>query len=273
MEENNIELQEPIVSFEEEPTKPERKRIYQHLIGIGIIIFFYVTQFISSLILGIYIYTQYNGIETQEKLINVALSDMFKAMAIVEILSLIGIAYVYRKAIVKGLKAVRDNVFPAIIKLASYYAMFLVIAIGVGLIDSAFLSQYAEVAGDNQEIIEQAILSGTSFWMILSIGVTGPMFEEFVFRYGMMSKVLYGVNRYLAAVIAAVIFSFIHIGFSQATTMSFGEFAHVMLTYIPAALCFGIVYAREENLFYPIALHMINNIQAIIIIIIAANYL
>lgn len=238
--------------------------------GLGIVISFFVVQFFASVLMMLFISMENISDITQEQLISLMLSDMFKGMVIAESIFIIIIAIIYRKVLKGRLSTSLNNIFELVIKIAVYYAILWGVTIVFSIIDSTLFPQYLNESGANQDLIEQALTGTPNIAMIISICLTAPIVEEFIFRYGIISKLLYGFNKYLAAVLAALIFAFAHIGFSQMTEVAY--FSHLMIGYLGQALVFSFIYAREESLFYPIVIHILNNVQAVILIILLANY-
>ncbi len=238
--------------------------------GLGIVISFFVVQFFASVLMMLFISMENISDITQDQLISLMLSDMFKGMVIAESIFIIIIAIIYRKVLKGRLSTSLNNLFELVIKIAVYYAILWGVTIVFSIIDSTLFPQYLNESGANQDLIEQALTGTPNIAMIISICLTAPIVEEFIFRYGIISKLLYGFNKYLAAVLAALIFAFAHIGFSQMTEVAY--FSHLMIGYLGQALVFSFIYAREESLFYPIVIHILNNVQAVILIILLANY-
>ncbi len=238
--------------------------------GLGIVISFFIVQFFASVLMMLFVSMENISDITQDQLISLMLSDMFKGMVIAESIFIIIIAIVYRKVLKGRLSTSLNNIFELVIKIAVYYAILWGVTIVFSIIDSTLFPQYLNESGANQDLIEQALTGTPNIAMIISICLTAPIVEEFIFRYGIISKLLYGLNKYLAAVIAAIFFAFAHIGFSQMTELAY--FSHLMIGYLGQALVFSFIYAREESLFYPIIIHILNNVQAVILIILLANY-
>lgn len=241
----------------------------ERLIGVGILGLFYLVQTVAGVLFVILLrfndqLDQITSLDTAGP----ALKNMFAGMAIAEGLLIIALILFYNKKIWIKVKQAMRPFFTFCVKMVGYYALLWSATIIFSIIDSTLFPQYMSQAGDNQEVIEAALLT-PSLPMIISICLTAPIVEEFVFRYGIIKKLLYGMNKYVAATVAAIIFSFAHIGFSQMTDLNL--FAHLMLSYIGQALVFGFIYVREDNLLYSIAIHIINNLQAVILIILLAS--
>lgn len=240
---------------------------FERVKGVGIIVIFLLTQTLGSIIFGVLLGLDGRA-EELKNLDNISQLDglltyLFTGTVIAEGLLLLCLAIYYRKAIVVKCKETFSQFGKFFVKILLYFGLLLFITSIIGRLDLALFPQYANNAGDNQALIEEA-LSTPTLAMILSICVTAPFIEEFVFRYGLIKKLLYGMNKYVAAIVAALIFSFAHIGFGQTADLSM--FVHLMLGYIGQALVFGIIYVREDNLIYPIVIHFLNNTQAVVII-------
>lgn len=250
-------------NFDDNNTKTINSWI-ERLKGVGIVGSFYLSQFIASILMSVLIVIHAQNVTTQEEYIKIGLNDMFVAMVTMESIFILILMLVYRGKIIDKLKEPLGNIIKTVVKLGKYFVLLWIINIVFSTIDATLFPSLIEESGSNQDLIESA-LSSPSLFMIISICFTAPIVEEYVFRFGVMSKLLYGVNRYLAAVLAAFLFSFAHIGFSQAADPVL--FVHLLLGYMGPALVFAYVYARENNLFYSTTLHILSNAQAVFIII------
>lgn len=262
-DENNQSGNDLNNNFEEGQAKPVNTWI-ERLKGVGIVGWFYLSQFIASIIMTILIVVHSQDATTAEEVTKIGLNDMFVAMVSMETVFIIILILVYRSKITDKLKEPLGNIGRTVVKLIKYFVLLWVVNIIFSTLDATFFPNLIEESGSNQDLIESA-LSSPSIFMIISICFTAPIVEEYVFRFGVMSKLFYGVNRYVAAVLAAFLFSFAHIGFSQAADITL--FVHLLFGYMGPALVFSYVYARENNLFYSIALHILSNAQAVFIII------
>lgn len=85
-------------------------------------------------------------------------------------------------------------------------------------------------------------------WTALFVAVLAPIFEEWLFRKQIISR----TRRYgerLAIVLSALMFALFHLNLFQ-FFYAFG-----------LGLMFGYVYTRTSNLLYPIAMHMVINLN------------
>ncbi len=267
--EDQLDLQANTVTLDSDQLKAVNPWI-ERAKGLGIIISFFIVQFVASILMVMFIQMENLDGITSDQLMSLMLGDMFRGMVIAESVFIIIMVVIYRKILRSKLSKGLNNIFETLIKIAIYYAILWGVTILFSIIDATFFSSYLNESGANQELIEQALTGTPNIAMIISICLTAPIVEEFIFRYGIISKLFYGVNKYLAAVLAALIFAFAHIGVSQMTDMAY--FTHLMIGYLGQALVFSFIYAREEGLFYPIMIHILNNVQAVILIILLANY-
>ncbi|WOO86682.1 CPBP family intramembrane glutamic endopeptidase [Mollicutes bacterium LVI A0039] len=195
----------------------------------------------------------------------------FWGMFISNIIFIIALIYHYRSKLSISLHKVLLGLGKFSLKTIGYFVLFTVVTILFNVLDTMLFPQFVGQVGENQEMIDAALTGTPSLGMILAICVGAPIVEEYVFRYGLISKLSFGLNKYIGVVIAALVFSFYHIGFSQMGDLAY--FAHLMLGYLGSALVFGFVYVREDNLAYPIVIHMLGNIQSVIFIIASAGML
>lgn len=261
------------INVEQQPmfTEPEKKQNpwLTRFTGVLIIISFWIVQFLAAVLMVVFLTAHGNlgAIESAQDLSG-PMQDMFLGMMVAELLMIIILVIIYNKRIWNKTKDALSQPVEFLLKIAGYFGLLWVVTIVFSIVDSTLFPQLISEAGDNQELIETA-LATPSLPMIISICITAPIVEEFVFRFGIISKLLYGVNKYVAAVIAALIFSFAHIGFSQMTSLPL--FIHLMIGYLGQALVFSFIYAKEDNLIYSIAIHILNNLQAVILIVVIAN--
>lgn len=261
---SNFEFDQIEMNHKKNPKNKWKERLK----GVLILSFFWIMQFIGAIItIGIITIKFAKTQDDISKDIYIAtyLKSMFMVMFALEVASIVLIIAIYKKRVLIKIKEAFKPFLKFVYKIIIYSVILSVSGIIFSIIDTALFPNLASQVGDNQEVIELALKKATPT-MILSICITAPIVEEFVFRYGIIKKLLYGVNKYIAALIAALIFSFVHIGFSQASDISM--FTHLMLGYLGQALVFSYVFVREDNLVYSITLHVINNINAVMLIFI-----
>lgn len=227
--------------------------------GLVIIIAFYASQLLTSvlfLLLGTIMGDK--STETSE-----VINMVFSSQLITEgLLAVMIIAY-YKDSIKNKLQMMFDEPITLGIKLIGYSLLIMVTNIAVNILNIVLFPEQMTQVGENQNIINTALMEPTMA-MILLMCLVAPIVEEYVFRYGLITKLLHGVNKWISVIVAAFLFAFAHIGFSQMSDPAL--FTHLLLLYMPSAMIFGFVYVKENNIIYPITLHAMGNIWAIMII-------
>lgn len=90
----------------------------------------------------------------------------------------------------------------------------------------------------------------------LSIGLIGPIVEEFVFREALLGSMLkYGMNKWVAISASALVFGLIHANPAQI------PFA-TMIGFI-----FGVIYYKTGNIVITSILHVLNNSVAVLMMV------
>ncbi len=95
---------------------------------------------------------------------------------------------------------------------------------------------------------------------IVTVAILAPLFEELIFR-GILCKALARYNKGFAVVFTALIFALAHMNLDQGIPV-FGM-----------GLVFGFVYLRSNSLWVTIAMHMINNLIALIVQYSSSNFI
>lgn len=180
------------------------------------------------------------------------------------------IYFVYREPINAKLKAMVANYKLVLRKITIYVLILGGFCLGILVIDYFLFPSLVENSGNNQNFINNLIEQKMYLFVFINLVIISPIVEEFTFRYILMRKLLSKVPRLLRMAIAIFVFSFIHIGFTQAIS-SPTLFIHLMFTYVPAATVFVYCYEREGNIIYPLALHMLNNLASIFFVIATMN--
>ena len=176
----------------------------------------------------------------------------------------VGIGYavlVFRKVLVDDFK-----------KIKKHYLRFILSVIG-GMLAIYLLGELFEwlqiklnIGGtsENQEVIE-TILTGKAKWfMILSVAVGAPVFEELIFRkflYGYLSRTK--LHIILNVAITTFVFAFIH-----CTSENFASWTayFFLANYLCLSLSLTLPYViSKENIYASILVHMFNNILSLIV--------
>lgn len=249
------------------------------LIGVGIILGYIALQVISSYI-GAIIGGLALALDPIEGLDKVTSSDeiteilinsdqiitgLFIGMFIGFFIYLIIMLIINRKKVKENLNYLRNNFGQVLKKTLIYLAITYVFVSAVGMIDMWIFPQYITEIGDNQEMIESAMNGSARIFTILTVTLLAPIIEEYIFRYGLMSKLLYGFNGVVKIIVGTIIFAMIHIGFEQLDSISM--LIHLLLSYVPLAIMLSLIYVRENRIIYSILLHIfLNSISTIFIV-------
>ncbi len=166
---------------------------------------------------------------------------------------------VFRKTLWNCLKDFMENYkkYIYIIAICSFIALVLIIVAAI-ILDSCGIGE-----SDNQVGIDNAI-ENYGIFMILPACLFGPLVEEFVHR-GFVLGALKGersgkVRTVISIIVGAVLFGMIHCDMNNLSVTGILAVTPQMLM----GLMFGIAYVLSDNIFCPIAVHMIINIIATI---------
>lgn len=139
-----------------------------------------------------------------------------------------------------------------IMYLISYVAN-IIISLCLGSSDSA----------SNQLLFESLIDKGFLLMAFQSV-VLAPIVEEIIFR-GLIFRSIRTYNKYLAHIVSAVCFGFIHIY----QGLFAGDLSQLfyLLSYGGMGLAFSYAYESKKNIIVPILIHIINNLVAVIVLV------
>lgn len=95
--------------------------------------------------------------------------------------------------------------------------------------------------------------------MFFTAVVFAPIVEEVIFR-GLLFSNLYKFNAFVAHLLSAFLFGFIHV-YSYILSGDFTQFIY-MIPYVLMGLTFSYAYHRRGNIIVPIILHAFSNVVA-----------
>lgn len=194
-------------------------------------------------------------------------SLVFKAMFWMYLVVICGLSIVHRKKLGVKIRLIITNFNKLVIKLFKYLLYILGMTLGVYVIIFIFFNQYLSSVGENQSLINIVLLNDFNWYLIFVVLLLAPIVEEYIFRYGLITNLFKHRSNLFRVVVPAIIFSFIHIGLSQ-LLLAPGYAVYLLLLYMPMALVYSYVYVREKNIFFPLAIHIINNIGSILLVLI-----
>lgn len=116
---------------------------------------------------------------------------------------------------------------------------------------------------ENQELIN-IMTQSKPILMIITTVILAPILEEFVFR-GIVFGWLYEYNRYVAHIVTALLFAFVHV-MMAIFSGNVSEWVQIFV-YLFMAFPLSYLYEKSNNIFVPISTHMINNFISIVLLI------
>ena len=167
---------------------------------------------------------------------------------------------VFRKVFIEDFKKIKKYFLRFIICLVA--GIIAITALG-SLFEWIQVKLGIEGSSENQEVIEE-ILSGNGKWfMILSVAIGAPIFEELVFRkfiYGYLSRTKLPII--LSIAITALVFALIHC--TSENFLSWTAY-FFLANYLVLALSLTLPYVfSKENIYVSILVHMFNNILSLL---------
>ncbi len=201
--------------------------VMQTLAGIGLVVFFLVLQ--PELMKTIRTGGLENILNTQPAIISLAID--LSGIATIAIIGLLGMINWKQVLNVKSIEWKWGTVS--------------IVAAILGI----FVLDIMEEMIDLPNLMEDQFIAMSRSWLgILSIGVAGPIIEEFIFREGILGYMLRnGMNRWVAITASALLFGIIHMNPAQI------PFAAAM------GFIFSIIYYKTGNIVIPSILHILNN--------------
>lgn len=181
------------------------------------------------------------------------------------------LSIIYRKQIIKKIKVVRKNPKHFLYQLLKYIGGLLILTAFVYYINITFFSEYQSTIGENQSVINQVVLYNPNIYIFVVVFLFAPLIEEYIFRYGLINKLLKNWKPGLQVVVSALIFSLIHLNIEQFIASPM-YFFHLLLLYLPMSIIYGYVYVKEKNILFPLIIHILNNIGSILIVLISSKF-
>lgn len=126
------------------------------------------------------------------------------------------------------------------------------------------LLQHFHISNQNQNVLGGLAAGGYLWLLILLAVVFAPVVEELVFRNIIFNR-LYPKNHLLAYLVSMVTFSLLH----GAAALTSGKLRDMLATliYLPLAFFLCRLYETRKNIIFPIALHFVNNLLAVLLLL------
>lgn len=251
---------------------------YKHLIiGSAICSLYFINTFIVNASINHYIrfmikrmspeqIVEYLASSVQSQALSVSYYSLEFAVMFWLYLSLsILIIIVHHRAIIRKLRISVANWRKLSFRLYKYLVVLLGLTICALVINRLLFPQLFGAIGDNQAVINAVVLNNPNIYIFSVVIILSPIVEEYIFRYGLINQLLKHQRGLVQVLLSALIFSFVHIGTEQLIG-SAQVFLHLMLLYMPMALVYSYVYVKERNIFFPLFIHILNNIGSILIV-------
>lgn len=156
--------------------------------------------------------------------------------------------FMYRKDIIKYVKDLKKR-FPTIIdKGFLYWTTGLIVMV----ISNLLIIKLIPNARAGNEAGVQSIIKTVPLLSFISVGILGPIIEEFTFR-----KAFYDIfkNKDAFIVISGFIFGLMHVVFSINSAWDL----FYIIPYSALGISFAIMYVKTDNLFTSMLMHIIHN--------------
>lgn len=156
--------------------------------------------------------------------------------------------YIYRKTLIKDLKAFKDNFSNLIEKGIKYWLIGLVAMMISNLIISFILS--GELANNEENV--RNLLNTTPIIAFLMTGILAPITEELVFRKAFLSVFK---DKWPFVLISGIIFGSLHVFLSLDSIFQL----LYLVPYCSLGIAFSYMYYETKNIMVPIIIHMVHN--------------
>lgn len=156
--------------------------------------------------------------------------------------------FIYKKDIIKYLKDLKKRFATIIDKGFLYWTIGLVVMV----ISNLFIIKFIPGAKASNEAGVQSIIKTLPLLSFISVGILGPIIEEFTFR-----KAFYDIfkNKDVFIVVSGIIFGLMHVIFSFNSAWDF----FYVIPYSALGISFAFMYVKTDNLFTPMMMHIIHN--------------
>lgn len=116
----------------------------------------------------------------------------------------------------------------------------------------AYLLGTEDLGGNTEAILELTKIFPIPF-IVLALGILGPITEEIIYRIILIGKVSQKVSGILCVILSSLIFMLIHV-----QAFSAEGFANV-LPIFTTGLSYAIAYYKTKNITIPIIIHVLSN--------------
>ena len=179
---------------------------------------------------------------------------------LIELILFVVVMLLYNKEFKKDYKIFKLNFKDNIIKIISYFALFIALKIGTALISSilSFALNFTLGESENQEAVMK-LVSAEPLLMIINTCILAPFVEEGIFRLS-IRKVF--SNKYLFILVSGLFFGMMHIFPTDLPTSLALIYS---ITYVAMGFYLAYIYTETENIWFVIFIHALNNLFSMII--------
>lgn len=170
-----------------------------------------------------------------------------------DLLILMTLVFVYLKKFIFDLKDFKKNFKHYF----NNYFKFFFLNIGLMMIANIIISSIIKVPITTNQKYVEALLMKYPIYAIISASIIAPITEEMIFRLNF--KTIFN-NNIVFIIVSGLVFGIMH--FTSATSMQ--ELLYIIPYSIPGFI-FAYTFAKSDNIFAPISLHMMHNILMIIL--------
>lgn len=184
--------------------------------------------------------------------------DIVVISSATEVLLSVLIFALYGTDLIKDKTILKDN--DIVKKIIKYFCMFWIIKILSSLVMAALcaVGGFDINISENQEAINLYTTSAPIL-MLLTSSITTPFVEEGIFRLG-ISKII--KNKYLFIITSGLVFGFLHI-FPTDLNIIYALISSI--PYVTMGMVLAYIYKKEDNIYYSIILHGLNNFISMIL--------
>ncbi len=205
--------------------------------GLVLLLFFF-----SSLLqlIPIYIWKlDINNITNVQQLFLTMFSDSILLLILI---------FLYRKTLKEDFQKLKGNFYQILDSGIKYWLIGLVVMMASNIIISLFITQ---AQAGNEEGVQELIHS-SSFLSIITVGILAPIIEELTFRKSFRDIF---ENKILFVLMSGFIFGGLHVILSL---NSYWDLFYI-IPYSSLGIAFGYMYAKTDNIYTSMMMHIFHN--------------
>lgn len=170
----------------------------------------------------------------------------------------------YKKDVKEDFKKFKKDLHKNIMYIIKLFFIFMAIKYAVALV-SAFLLELFNFdilssTSQNQMLVQEYI-KASPILMFIVAALMGPIYEELLFRLGFKKVFNKGI---IFVLVSGFVFGLAHIFPLDGVNLILGIIQSI--SYVTMGLFLAYIYNKEDNIFYSIGVHFLNNFISILII-------